>query len=164
MGEKDLLPSMVKKFNAQNTRQTRAARTKAAKKVIAAATAMRLKESEAARTKAAKETKATKRSSKRKNETKPSPRQVKLREDALLEVMQGDLGIVVADGCNKRQKQLETAASKTKVGTPVLQAWIEMENAIETSNILHRQRILTAQYVHRACSFTPYGSDGFYYG
>jgi hypothetical protein len=154
VGEKDLLPSIVKKFNANNnTKQTRATRTKEAKKIITAATAIRRNEK-----------KTTKRSSKRKNDTKPSPRQVKLREDALLEVMQGDLGIVVADDFTMRQKRLVTAASKTKVGTPVLQAWTEMKHAIETTKTLHRQRILTAQCLHRACSFTPCGSSGFYSG
>jgi hypothetical protein len=136
---------MVKEFNAGHTKQTRATRTKAAEKVIPAAT-------------------GTKRSTKRKNATKPSPRQVKLREDALLEVMQGDVGIVVADDYTMRHKRLVTAASKTKVGTPVLQAWTEMKHAIDTTKILHRQRILTAQHLHRACCFTPHGSDGFYSG
>jgi hypothetical protein len=136
---------MVKEFNTDHTKQTRATRTNAPEKVIAAPT-------------------GTKRSTKRKNDTKPSPGQVKLREDALFEVMQGDVGIVVADDYTMRHKRLVTAASKTKVGTPVLQAWTEMKYAIDTRKVLHRQRILTAQYLHRACSFTPYGSDGFYSG
>ena len=145
MGENDLLASVVKEFNAANSRGTRATRTKAADKVIPAAT-------------------GTKRSTKRKKAIKPSPGQVKLREDALLEVMQGDVGIVVADDYTMRNKRLVTAASKTKVSSPVLQAWTEMKHAMDTSKILHRQRILTAQYIHRACCFTPYGSDGFYSG
>ena len=145
MGENDLLASMVKEFNAGNAKETRATRTKAPERVIPAAT-------------------GTKRSTKRKKATKPSPGQVRLREDALLEVMQGDVGIVVADDYTMRNKRLVTAASKTKVGSPVLQAWTEMKHAMDTSKILHRQRILTAQYIHRACCFTLYGSDGFYSG
>jgi hypothetical protein len=68
--------------------------------------------------------------------------------------MQGDLGVVVADDHTMRQKRLVTAASKTKVGTPVLQAWKEMKCTIDTTKMLHRQRILTAQCLHRASSFT----------
>ena len=155
VGETDLLPKTLEVFNAKNTKRNRAERTKKAASKIAADRETRLQSGGAtSKTVAAK----------RRKKTKPTAKQVQQRERALLAVMQGDQGIAVADDHRILDKRLIAAAKTTNVGSPVLEAWKEMKYAIDTTQSLYRQRILTAQYLHRACSFTPYGSEGFFSG
>jgi len=155
VGEADLLPKTLEVFNAKNTKTNRAERTKQAAKKIAADRATRLQSSGANSKTVA---------SKRRKKTTPTAKQVRQREHALLAVMQGDHGIAVAEDHLILDKRLIAAAKTTNVGSPVLEAWKEMKYAIDTTKSLNRQRVLTAQYLHRACCFTPYGSEGFFSG